>query len=167
MNIRFSCPACSQTTRQELHVGVDLACALCEHHCVVDPGAVQDNRVHRCAVCDSTELFVRKDFPQRVGLTIVGVGLLLSCLTWLYYLVWQTYAILFASALIDVLLYVLVGNVLACYRCHAEYRGTNDEDHGAFDLEVHERHRQQAARLKDHPHESESGDDRSRSAGIA
>ena len=61
--------------------------------------------------------------------------------------------ILFATALIDVVLYVVMGNVLECYRCHAQYRGLPSlEGHEGFNLEVHERYRQQAARLRQHPH---------------
>ena len=49
---------------------------------------------------------------------------------------------------IDVLLYALVGNSLVCYRCHAEYRQVEPADHqGSFNLETHERYRQEAARL--------------------
>jgi hypothetical protein len=59
-----------------------------------------------------------------------------------------TFGILFATALFDVLLLALVGNSLVCYRCGAEYRDVEGiEDHGAFNLETHERYRQQAARL--------------------
>ncbi|MCP3692303.1 MAG: hypothetical protein GY917_08930, partial [Planctomycetaceae bacterium] len=32
-------------------------------------------------------------------------------------------------------------------RCNSEFRGLDNENHSYFDLEVHERHRQQAARL--------------------
>ena len=52
------------------------------------------------------------------------------------------------TAVLDALLYLLMGDVLTCYRCHCEYRGAEGlEEHAAFDLEVHEKYRQQAARL--------------------
>ena len=61
-----------------------------------------------------------------------------------------TFAILFATALADVLLYALVGDALMCYRCDALYRGVEEmEIHGSFNLETHEKYRQQAARLKE------------------
>ena len=60
-----------------------------------------------------------------------------------------TYAVLFATALIDVVLYLAVGNLLQCYRCQAQYRGLGGlEGHQPFDLETHEKHRQQTIRLK-------------------
>ena len=53
-----------------------------------------------------------------------------------------------ATALVDVLLFVLVGETLVCYRCGAEYRDLDSmAAHGPFSLETHERYRQQAARL--------------------
>ena len=61
-----------------------------------------------------------------------------------------TFVILAASALIDVLLYQIVGNALVCYRCEAHYRFLPGlEQYAPFDLEIHERYRQEAARLKD------------------
>jgi len=91
---------------------------------------------------------VRKDFPQRLGVGIVVLGFAASCVTWYYHHILLTFGILFATALVDLLLYVLMGNVLECYRCHAQYRGVEGlEDHPPFSLEVHEKHRQQAARL--------------------
>jgi hypothetical protein len=60
-----------------------------------------------------------------------------------------TYGVLFTFALIDVVLYLVVGNVLHCYRCQAQYRGVPGlEEHQPFNLETHEKHRQQQIRLK-------------------
>jgi hypothetical protein len=102
-------------------------------------------------VCGGRELFVRKDFPQRLGVTIVLLGIGASCLAWSMQWIIATFGILFGTALADVVLYAVTGNVLECYQCHAQYRdipGLNDHD--AFNLEVHERYRQQAARLRQH-----------------
>lgn len=111
--------------------------------------AVNGDRVQRCLVCPSTDLFVRKDFPQRLGVLIVAVGIIGSSIAWYHaHLLW-TFGILFATALIDVLLYTLVGDALMCYRCQAQYRGVAEMDsHGLFDLETHEKHRQLNARLQ-------------------
>ncbi|HEY2761947.1 MAG TPA: hypothetical protein VGI75_14420, partial [Pirellulales bacterium] len=60
-----------------------------------------------------------------------------------------TFGILFATALVDVALYLIVPNALMCYRCGAMYRGAAEIDsHGSFNLETHERHRQQKIRLE-------------------
>jgi hypothetical protein len=93
-------------------------------------------------------LFVRKDFPQRLGVTIVVLGLAASCIPWYYSRPLWTFAVLFATALCDLVLYFMMGNALTCYRCGAQYRGLDERDqHGCFDLSTHERYRQQAARL--------------------
>lgn len=150
MHVIFACPDCEQPCRIELTGAADqeLRCTGCGRHWPVPEGAVVGDKIRRCVVCPSDELFVRKDFSQRLGVAIVVTGFVLSSITWYYHQIVATYAILFATALIDVVLYVLVGNVLQCYRCQAQYRGLADlEGHGAFSLETHERHRQQEARM--------------------
>ena len=93
---------------------------------------------------------LRKDFPQRLGVTIVFIGLGISCIPWYNHNWYGTFAVLFATALIDAVLYAVKGNLLQCYRCHAQYRHVAGiDDHAPFDLEIHERHRQQLARLKE------------------
>jgi hypothetical protein len=76
------------------------------------------------------------------------LGFVISSIFWYYRMPLWTYGVLFATALIDVVLYFTVGNVLHCYRCQAQYRGVPGlENHGGFDLETHEKHRQQKIRL--------------------
>ncbi|MFM9117530.1 MAG: hypothetical protein ACKOU6_15350 [Planctomycetota bacterium] len=150
MNVTFACPSCDQTTRSELLVspGQLLTCRHCGQQIAVPAGAVSDRQVTRCVVCPSTELYVRKDFSQRWGVLIVIAGFIASSIAWYsYHIVW-TYAILFATALLDVILYLFMGNMLQCYRCQAQYRGVvGMDEHQPFHLETHEKHRQQTARL--------------------
>ena len=81
-------------------------------------------------------------------MTIVVLGFALSCVTWFNYWIAATFVVLFVTALADFVLYLVVGDSVICYRCHAEYRQLAEpQGHGAFDLETHERYRQQAARL--------------------
>lgn len=93
---------------------------------------------------------MRKDFPQRLGVGLVVVGIVGSSIAWYRADVLWTFGILFATALIDVLLYMFVGDALMCYRCQAQYRGVEEMDsHGQFDLDTHERYRQLAARMEE------------------
>lgn len=151
MNVSFTCPKCDQAARVDFDQhSQQIACPRCDYAIEVPPNAVDDGQVHRCLVCPSTELFVRKDFSQRLGLLILFLGLGASCVTWYFHMVYATMAILGGTALADAALYMLVGNVLQCYRCQAGYRGVSGlQGHASFDLEVHERHRQQLARLRD------------------
>lgn len=101
-----------------------------------------------CLICPCRELYVRKDFSQTVGVTIVVIGMIISSIFWFYRMPLWTYGTLFLFAAIDIVLYVTVGNVLQCYQCQSQYRGLQAlEDHEGFDLEIHEKHRQQQIRL--------------------
>jgi hypothetical protein len=151
MNITFSCPQCEAANRYELSAGtLELVCAGCGKEWNPPADAIIDGQVRRCLVCPSTDLFVRKDFPQRLGVALVTIGLVASCVAWAYSQLYLTFAILFGTALVDVALYLVVPNALMCYRCGAIYRGAADIDaHGSFNLETHERHRQQKIRLEE------------------
>ena len=149
MNITYSCPQCGTQNRTEFaDQPAVLRCSACQTGLETIPGAWADRVLHRCVVCPSQELFVRKDFSQRAGVTIVIVGFVLASVAWAWYLPLWTYGILFATALIDVVLFLITANLLQCYYCKAEYRDVpQSSGHGSFDLEVHERFRQQAARM--------------------
>ncbi len=148
MNVTYACPKCDQADRAHFEGdSPSLACTHCGQEIAIPPGAIAGEQLSRCLVCPSTDLYIRKDFPQRLGVTLVAIGVLGSSVAWHYSAIYWTFGILFATALADVLLYSLVGNALMCYRCHAQYRGVQEmESHGAFDLETHERYRQLTAR---------------------
>ncbi|MCA9267115.1 MAG: hypothetical protein KDA41_01525 [Planctomycetales bacterium] len=149
MYAAYHCPTCHVGSKTAVSpTDETLECPHCGHVLQVPPKSFDGDKLQRCLVCPSTELFVRKNFPQRLGVSIVVAGLATSCITWHFRMVFATFAVLFATALFDLLLYLLVGNVLECYRCQAQYGGTDGEsEHGAFDLEVHEKHRQQKIRM--------------------
>lgn len=151
MNITFACPHCDQAARLQLtSASRQLVCPSCHQETVIPPGAISGQRITRCLVCPSTDLYVRKDFPQRLGVALVAIGVIGSSIAWAKAQLFWTFAILFATALVDLGLYLVVGNALMCYRCHAQYRSVDQMDaHPAFDLETHERYRQLAARMND------------------
>ena len=151
MNVTFACPHCDQTARRELTAESDvLKCPHCQGQVQIPADAWDAARLRRCLVCPSTDLYVRKDFPQRLGVALVAIGIVGSSIAWAYTRIYWTFGILFGTALVDVVLYALVGDALMCYRCHAQYRGIEEMDeHSAFNLETHERYRQEAARTSD------------------
>ena len=150
MQLTFPCPQCEHTARVEISDGAErFCCPLCDTELNIPAGAIQDRDVTRCLACPSTDLFVRKDFPQRLGVLLVIIGLIGSTVAWYYYSLWWTYGILFGTVLIDLVLYLFVGDCLMCYRCGAIYRGLKSlEEHKPFNLETHERYRQAAARME-------------------
>lgn len=151
MNFTYHCPQCQTAVRSELSAdSAQIMCPHCGLAIDIPAGALADGQVSRCLVCPSVDLFVRKDFPQRLGVTLVVLGFVGSSIAWAYYQVIWTFAILFFTALVDFVLYVVMGESLTCYRCGAQYRGAEQmEAHGPFNLETHERYRQMAARLSD------------------
>ena len=162
MNIVCACPACRagiyQTSVEE---SLSVTCPACGQSVAVPKGAIQVSekdaqpQLFRCLVCPSTELFVRKNFPQRLGVGIVVVGLAMSCITWAYRDLFSTFAILFSTALLDVILFFVVPDCLTCYRCGARYTGTDGmSEFGNFNLETHEKYRQQTARERQSTHPS-------------
>ena len=149
MNVTYACPFCQTSNRASVAPGdAALACSGCKQEINIPSDSFEAGHLRRCLVCPSTDLFVRKDFPQRVGVALVALGVVGSSIAWAYSLLVPTFAILFATALADVVLYLIVPDELMCYRCAAEYRMVDGlERHGAFNLDTHERYRQQAARL--------------------
>jgi len=149
MNVTFACPACEAASRVEFTEQTrELPCAHCGQKIAIPEGAYVNQHVERCFVCPSEDLFVRKDFPQRVGVLLVAIGIIGSSIAWYYSSPVWTFIILGGSALLDMALYSMVGNCLMCYRCKAEYRGlTGLTEYEPFNLETHEKHRQQLIRL--------------------
>ncbi|NBV45128.1 MAG: hypothetical protein EBR86_05675 [Planctomycetia bacterium] len=154
MRASYTCPTCHADVTADLAAPAGpLTCPGCGSGLVpaadaLIAGASGLPRLTRCLVCPSTELFTRKDFPQRLGVGIVVAGLAASCVAWARRDLYLTFGILFGTALVDVVLYLIVPDCLACYRCGARYRGADGGGRfGGFDLETHERHRQTAARL--------------------
>lgn len=157
MNITFFCPECDELIRDELSPGESgLSCSNCDWQGDPRPGSVDEEGVHQCAVCPSEELYLRKDFSQTLGLAIICIGFAVSCIPWYYHRPIEAFAILFATAAFDGVLWYFTGNVLECYRCRAQYRNVPGLDsHEPFDLEVYEKYRQQAARLAQEEREAQ------------
>ena len=149
MNVTFRCPHCQGVASAELDDAAEITCSGCQTKWPVPADAIAGGQVTSCVVCPSDELYVRKDFSQALGIAIVVFGFVVSSLFWYWRMPLWTFGVLFATALIDVVLYLTVGNLLQCYRCQAQYRGVPGVDsHQSFDLETHEKHRQQLIRLK-------------------
>jgi len=103
--------------------------------------AVRDqDHVDVCAVCGGRELFVRKDFPQTLGLAIVIVFGLIAIYAFSVSVV-IAWGVLTLAALIDLAIYCLVGQVTTCYACRAEYRKCAlNTAHEGFDLATSEKY---------------------------
>jgi DNA-directed RNA polymerase subunit RPC12/RpoP len=149
MNIAYRCPDCGATAAVTLASdATHLACPACHTKRPLPAKAWDEGKLTRCLVCPCDDVFVRKDFSQSLGIGIVVFGVVVSSISWYFRVPLGAYATLFSTALLDFGLYFICGNLLECYRCHAQYRDVPGlDEYEPFNLETHERHRQQAARL--------------------
>lgn len=115
----------------------------------IDEAFAQRGEVRRCAACDGIEFFVRKDFPQKLGLMMV---ILFGTVASIFYYIENipaTFGTLAALVVVDAAIYFFVGRVTVCYRCRAEYRGVvYNPDHQGFDLATSEKYDPAAAQLE-------------------
>ncbi len=148
MNIHFLCPSCERPGSAD--AGQAWRCPGCDH--VLTPATpattatAEGVTVHSCAVCGNHELFKMKGFPHWLGLTILTT----ACLAFLALQAlrhqWWAWSVLLASALLDGGLYLLVKDVVVCYRCGAHHRGIGKAGNAPFELTIHERYRQEQIR---------------------
>lgn len=166
MRVTFICPECDGVGHfDSADDDSEIVCHSCSWRRSVD-SPTDAAGLSQCLVCGCHELFIRKNFPQRLGVAIVIAGMIGCTIAWAYHMRYTWYGILFAMALADVILYFTVGNLLQCYRCRAEYRGLEALDtHDAFSLETHERYRQEAARLAEEEQRSGAMDQGSEAGG--
>ena len=96
-----------------------------------------------CPKCGCRDLFVRKDFPQKLGMGIVIVAgatfvVLASSRTYFY----LGALVLLAAVVVDAALYLFVRKITVCYRCRAEFRENPvNPEHEGFDLATGEKYR--------------------------
>ncbi len=146
MQIRYHCPqdGCVALIEYEPleQCGDTMTCPRCgkPNRIRVTDAMRERNMVDRCAICGCEELFIRKDFPQRLGLLIVIVFGLAA----IYYFridVRIAWSILAGAVLLDLAIYAFVGRVTTCYACRAEYRKvTPNPRHEGFDLATSEKY---------------------------
>lgn len=147
MNATFACPSCDHAVRTSVDQATEWQCPSCDHRLHL-PAA--ENGLPACVVCGNHELYKKKDFPQWLGMSILIAAIVLSTVTYAVYEKWWSWSFLIGSAIIDGVMYLLVGDVLVCYRCQAHYRGGKANDaHKPFEIAVGERYRQERMR-KEH-----------------
>ena len=97
----------------------------------------------QCPKCGCRDLFIRKDFPQKLGLSIVIVAAVsfLALATSRQHFYLGVY-VLIAAAIIDAALYWFVPKITVCYKCRAEFRDVPvNPQHEGFELAVGEKYR--------------------------
>lgn len=144
MKVIFACPACEQPATASVDRPGEWQCPHCDHRLRL---SAAEATLPACAVCGNHELYKKKDFPHWLGMTILLVALVLSTVTYYAYQKWWSWSFLIGSAIIDGVMYLLVGDVIVCYRCEAHHRGIKTmPGHEPFEITIGERYRQERIR---------------------
>ncbi|MCA9038458.1 MAG: hypothetical protein KDA91_25205 [Planctomycetaceae bacterium] len=147
MHIIFQCPVCShQTVSSPAPADGPVSC---QCGWTRDEGShdYQNGHLCRCRICGCEDLWRQKDFPPALGLLFVAMGIILSSIAWAWHRPLIAMGVLMGFALVDLLLYTFMGDMLVCYRCRSRHRkSAMDDEHPRFHLETAERYRQQALR---------------------
>lgn len=151
MWVVFECPSCHCQNVSEVAVETEeIRCSSCVWQRPVADENRSASEPVTCVVCGCGDLWRQKDFPQRLGLLMVAAGALMSTVFWWFMQPAWAIGVLLLFALVDGLLYTLMRDVLVCYRCKARHRHAPlDGRHERFNLETHERYRQEALRLEE------------------
>jgi hypothetical protein len=149
MNVRIFCPRCDTPFSVPLPAPGPRECPACGNLADLahpDP----DPALPECAVCGNPELYKKKDFPHGLGMLILVGGFAVSTVFWWHYQIFLVWSVLIGTLLFDTLLYFLVGDVVACYRCGAEHRGIKPgPSHLPHEQTTEEKYRQQRLRQQE------------------
>lgn len=149
IDVRLACPACGTNLDGQVESG-GIECA-CGQRIPLDVSSIEASSLTHCPNCGTADLYLQKDFPHQIGVAIVVIGAIVATIFWARYSWVGTFATLFLCGAVDAVLYYTRKNVLVCYRCLAQYRGTVErEGHRPFDLGIGERYRQERIRIDQH-----------------
>jgi hypothetical protein len=148
VNVRFNCPACQRPGRLDLPGPTTWQCPDCGASTELAVNALAPDRsLSQCAMCGNGQLYRMKDFPQWLGMSILtlacGSFFVLAVVFYQYNLAW---AILLGSAAFDGVIYLIVGDVVVCYRCGARHRGVPSRAFDPHELAIAEKYRQERIR---------------------
>ena len=148
MQVIFECPVCLKRTACDPKPREGAVhCQNCDWSRNEGHADFNGEFCKRCRICGCDDLWRQKDFPPALGLIMVGLGILLSTIAWANHEPEWALGILMAFALVDMVLYTYMSDMLVCYRCRARHRKTAlNEDHTGFNLELSERYVQMKKR---------------------
>lgn len=149
MRVAFQCPFCGKLTESRC-CGSErtLRCEHCDWKRTLSSDDFTEDVPRACLVCGNEDLWRQKDFSQRLGLLFVVLGAVLSSIAWGLHMPLTALGILMLFALADLILFVVMPDVLVCYRCRTRHRGVGTgSKHEGFDHELAERYRQEKMRM--------------------
>jgi hypothetical protein len=84
MEMTYECPGCGTVGEVAEVEATRLVECRCGRTRELHPGAIADGGLVACPWCATEDLYVQKDFPQRLGLAIVVVGFAVSTIFWYF-----------------------------------------------------------------------------------
>ncbi len=147
MHVTFRCPKCDQSQRCECQCGGAVRCP-CGWAKTLTERDLVGEAPERCLVCETTDLWRQKDFPPKLGWAFVIVAGVISSYFWYQHRPIAALAVLMAVALLDMLLFRVLPDVLVCYRCQSRHGNVDLAGRVAYDHELGERYRQEEIRLR-------------------
>lgn len=149
MRFQFTCPACHQFADNDVGPKSAKVECQCGWNRAVDSSDWIDDAPAHCLACGNEDLWRQKDFPQGIGLAAIAIQIVVSTTFWYLRQPLWTYVTLMFFAVLDMLLFIVMSDVLVCYRCQARHRTSAGRDqHGSFDHERAERYRQERLRTE-------------------
>ncbi|HVJ87326.1 MAG TPA: hypothetical protein VM452_16835 [Caulifigura sp.] len=146
MRLAFHCPACSRTVATSATPESTSINCPCGWQRPVSSSAWNADNPRECLACGNSDLWRQKDFPQRMGLIIIAVQVVLTTMFWSWHRPVWTYTTLILFAVLDMIMFAVLPDVLVCYRCRARHGASGGVDRTTFDLETAERYRQERLR---------------------
>lgn len=115
LQITYHCEKCKEWPTSVWLRGHDLHCPSCD---TKRPLLAEPPKLEPCPVCETEHVYKQKDFNRPLGVTLLLVGVAAA---------YFTYGMsLLVVALFDWWLYRHVGDVGLCYRCQAQFRGSEE-----------------------------------------
>lgn len=139
MEVMAICPGCDRLLPVEASDDPkEIACGGCGRQIAltVSDALRRDEAVDVCPVCEGGDFYGRKDFNPSLGVSVVAVGALISAVFYWYQMDLVAYGVLAGAALLDLVIYRMLGEVTICYRCHSEFRGDYEKTAPAFSLHL-------------------------------
>jgi hypothetical protein len=149
MQISFCCPSCGKHSRsQSCGSERTVRCTECDWNRAAAEDDLTEEEPRVCLVCGNPDLWRQKDFSQRLGVLIVILGAVLSSIAWAWHMPLTALGTLMVFALVDLVLFLVMPDVLVCYRCRTRHSGVGAvSGHESFNHELAERYRQEQLRM--------------------